>query len=376
MDPPKVLVIDDEEIARISCQRVLNRESIHVTMAGSGREGLDILMREPHDLVLVDLKLPEMDGMEVARRIRSYDPQIVTILIAGYATIEGAVAVIKEGVYDYLPRPFTPDELLIVVRRGLEKRRLDQESRALREEKEAMERNFVTMVTHQLRSPLAAISQYIEVLLSDMGGELSGVQREMVERIRVRLEGLLELIRDWLDMSRIQAGEILHRLRAVSLASCVDAALAGLEWSAGEKQVKIITSIPADLPRVRVDPDTFREVLSNLISNAIKYNRPRGEVRIGAYEEGDRVVVEVEDTGFGIDEREIPFIFEQFYRSRAKEIRGEQGTGLGLAIVQRIVRAHGGRIAVRSRQGQGSVFSVHIDKSQESGISDNAQSFT
>lgn len=375
MDPPKVLVIDDEEIARISCQRVLKREGIEVTLAGSGREGLDILMRERHDLVLVDLKMPEMDGVEVARRIRDYDPNIVTIIITGYATIESAVAVMKEGAYDYLPKPFTPDELIIVVRRGLEKRRLDQESRALREEKEAMERNFITMVTHQLRSPLAAIYQYIEVLLSDIGGERSGMQQEMLERIRERLNGLLELINDWLDLSRIQAGEIVHRLQSVPMSQCVDAALAGLELAAQEKQVKIITNIPSDLPLVQVDPDTFREVLSNLIANAIKYNRPQGEVYIRALEDGDRVVVEVEDTGLGVDDKEIPFIFDQFYRSKAKEIREQQGTGVGLAIVQKIVRAHGGKIEVRSERGKGSTFSVYLNRGPGAKTVDNAQRF-
>jgi len=375
VDPPKVLVIDDEEIARISCQRVLKREGIEVTLAGSGREGLDILMRERHDLVLVDLKMPEMDGVEVARRIRDYDPNIVTIIITGYATIESAVAVMKEGAYDYLPKPFTPDELIIVVRRGLEKRRLDQESRALREEKEAMERNFITMVTHQLRSPLAAIYQYIEVLLSDIGGERSGMQQEMLERIRERLNGLLELINDWLDLSRIQAGEIVHRLQSVPMSQCVDAALAGLELAAQEKQVKIITNIPSDLPLVQVDPDTFREVLSNLIANAIKYNRPQGEVYIRALEDGDRVVVEVEDTGLGVDDKEIPFIFDQFYRSKAKEIREQQGTGVGLAIVQKIVRAHGGKIEVRSERGKGSTFSVYLNRGPGAKTVDNAQRF-
>lgn len=365
MDPAKVLVIDDEEIARISCQRVLRREEIHVTMASSGREGLEILMREPHDLVLVDLKMPEMDGVEVARRIRSFDPNVVTIIITGYATIESAVAVMKEGAYDYLPKPFTPDELVIVVRRGLEKRRLDRESRALREEKAAMERNFVTMVTHQLRSPLAAIYQYFEVLLGNIGGELSEAQREMLERARERMDGLLQLINDWLDMSRIQTGEIMHRLRAVPVASCVDAALAALEWSARERQVNIITTIPPDLPEVRVDPDTFREALSNLISNAIKYNKPRGKVCIRASERGEWVVVDVEDSGVGIEEKEIPFLFEQFYRGKSKEVRSRQGTGLGLAIVERIVRAHGGRIEVRSHPGQGSTFSVFVNKAGE-----------
>lgn len=365
MDPPKVLVIDDEEIARISCQRVLKREGIHVTLAGGGREGLDLLMREPHDLVLVDLKMPEMDGVEVARRIRSFDPNIVTIIITGYATIESAVAVMKEGAYDYLPKPFTPDELLIVVRRGLEKRRLDQESRALREEKAAMERNFITMVTHQLRSPLAAISQYFEVLLSDISGTLNDMQREMLERARERLQSLLQLINDWLDLSRIQAGEIHHRLQAVELSFCLDSALAGLELAAQKKQVSILRDIPPDLPRVQVDPDTFREVLSNLISNGIKYNYPGGKVRVGASERDGWVVIEVEDTGPGIDEKEIPFLFEQFFRSKSKVIREQEGTGIGLSIVEKIVKAHGGKVEVRSQLGKGSTFLVYINRASD-----------
>jgi signal transduction histidine kinase len=362
VDLAKVLVIDDEEIARISCQRVLKREGIQVAMASSGREGLEMLMREPPDLVLVDLKMPEMDGVEVARRVRNFDPNIVTIIITGYATIESAVAVMKEGAYDYLPKPFTPDELVIVVRRGLEKRRLDRESRALREEKAAMERNFITMVTHQLRSPMGAIFQYLEVLLSDIGGELTEMQREMLERARERLEGLLQLINDWLDMSRIQAGEILHRLQPVSLASCVDAAMAGLDFAARQKGVALTVDVASDLPRVQVDPDTFREVLSNLISNAIKYNRPEGYVRVRGEERDGWMVVDVEDSGYGIEEKEIPFVFEQFYRGKDKEVRKQEGTGLGLAIVQRIVRAHGGKIEVKSEYGKGSTFSVHVNK--------------
>jgi signal transduction histidine kinase len=321
-------------------------------------------MRNPPDLVLVDLKIPEMDGVEVARRIRAFDPSIVTILITGHATIESAVAAIKEGAYDYLPKPFTPDDLLIVVRRGLEKRQLDRESRALREEKEAMERNFVTMVTHQLRSPLAAILQYFEVLLGDFAGDLTDMQREMLSRARERLDGLLNLINDWLDMSRIQSGEISHRLQKVALASCIDAALAGVELAAQEKCLKIFSDLPSDMPSVQADPNTFREVLSNLISNAIKYNRAGGEVRIRAREQNSWVVVDIEDTGFGIEEKEITFIFDQFYRGKSKEIRAQQGTGLGLAIAQKIMRAHGGKLEVRSQLGKGSVFSIYLHKTE------------
>jgi signal transduction histidine kinase len=360
--PQRVLVIDDEEVSRISCQRILRRIGIETTLSSRGREGLDTLMREPHDLVLVDLKMPEMDGLEVARRVREFDASIVTIIITGFATIETAVMAIKEGAYDYLPKPFTPDELVIVVQRGLEKRRLDQQSRALREEKQAMERNFITMVTHQLRSPLAAIYQYFEVLLSDIGGGLTEMQREMIERAGVRLEGLLQLINDWLDMNRIQTGDIVHRLQVLPVSSCVDAGLAGLEMAAADKNIRIDVNLPPDLPEIEADADTLREVLANLISNAIKYNKPGGEVHVRAHTESQWVVIEVEDSGLGLEEKEIPFIFEQFYRSKDPAVREQQGTGLGLTIVQKIVRAHGGKIEVRSRLGKGSTFLVYLNK--------------
>lgn len=373
MEPPKILVIDDEEISRVSCERILRRLGVKVRLAGNGREGLDTLMREPQDLILVDLKMPEMDGMEVTRRIREFDPNIVVIVITGYATIESAVTVMKEGAYDYLPKPFTPDELLIVVRRGLEKRRLDAESRALREEKEAMERNFITMVSHQLRSPLSAIYQYIEVLLCAISGELNTEQQEMLERIRERLDGLLELINDWLDMSRIQAGEIVHRLKPYRLGDCIDTALTALEAAARQKEIEITVDLPEHLPLVHVDRDTFREALSNLISNAVKYNRVGGKIHIRGQERDDWVVVELQDTGFGIDEKEIPFIFDQFYRGKGKDIRREQGTGLGLSIVQRIIRAHGGKIELKSELGAGSTFFVYVNRANGNGSSKGVQ---
>ncbi len=362
MEFRRVLVIDDEEIARISCRRVLEAKGITVALAAGGREGIEYLMRNPVDLVLVDLKMPGMDGVEVARRVRDFDPSIVAIIITGYATIESAVEVMKEGAYDYLPKPFTPDELLIVVERGLQKRRLEVESTALREEKAAMERNFVTMVTHQLRSPLSAISQYAEVLLGGMGGELNETQCDMLGRIQHRLDGLLNLINDWLDMSRIQSGEILSRLQRVSLSRCVKDAVDGFELAAGEKNIRCTVEIPPGFPDVQVDPFTFRELLNNLIANAIKYNREGGSITIRAHEKKDWAVLEVEDTGIGIEEKEIPFVFDQFYRGKAQEVRTQTGTGLGLSIVQRIVKAHGGKVEVRSRPGKGTVFSIYVNR--------------
>ena len=187
-------------------------------------------------------------------------------------------------------------------------------------------------------------------------------QKEMLEHARGRLEGLLHLIKDWLDMSRLRGGEIARRLKTVSVISCVDAALAGLELAAQEKDVKIITNISSDLPLIRVDFDAFREILGNIVANAVKYNRRGGEVRIRAFERNNVVLVKVEDTGLGIDEREIPFTFDQFYRCKSKEVRSRQGTGLGRAIACKIIRTHGGELEVRSTVDKGSTFTVHVNK--------------
>jgi two-component system, sensor histidine kinase and response regulator len=362
MEYPRVLVIDDEEIARVSCRRVLEPKGISVKLAPGGKEGLEFLLREPFDLVLVDLKMPGMDGVEVISRISSFDPSIVSIIITGYATIESAVKVMKEGAYDYLPKPFTPDELLIVVQRGLEKRRLDRESTSLREEKAAMERNFVTMVTHQLKSPLSAISQYAEVLLGGMEGTLTPGQTEIMERIRYRLDGLIQLINDWLDMSRIRSGEIVSRIQPAFIVPIVVEVLAGFELEARTRGIRLEMDIPPGFPEVRIDPFSFRELLNNLVSNGIKYGRPDGLITVRAREKTSWVVLEVEDNGIGMDEIEIPFIFEQFYRGKSPYVRECHGTGLGLAIVQKIVNAHGGKIEVSSTPGKGSVFSICLNK--------------
>src|SRR3972149_6497965 len=198
-----ILVIDDEEVIRDSCSQVLIKEGYQTETAGDGETGLQKIIEVKPDLVRVDLKMPGVCGMEVLKKIRDIDPDIIAVVITGFATIDSAVDSMKEGAYDFLPKPFTPDELRLIIKRGLEKRKLALEAATLREEKKRMEENFITMVSHELRTPLADIQQYFEVILGGIVGSAASHGNRSWAAYRRRLSRGLLRASTWLDMTRI-----------------------------------------------------------------------------------------------------------------------------------------------------------------------------
>ncbi|MBM3297146.1 MAG: response regulator, partial [Candidatus Aminicenantes bacterium] len=198
-----LLIIDDEESMRDSCSQILLKDGYRPEKAENGEVGLRKIGELGPQLVLVDLKMPGLSGFDVLERGLRLDPELVFVVITGYATVDSAVEAMKKGAYDFLPKPFTPEELRIIIRRGLEHRRLRQEAEALRREKKLMEENFITLVSHQLRSPLVAIQQYFEVLLAGLVAPLEEGVKDMLGRAAERTTALLQLINDWLDLSRL-----------------------------------------------------------------------------------------------------------------------------------------------------------------------------
>lgn len=359
-----ILIIDDEAAMRDSCSMILAKDGYRPENAENGQAGLEKARELKPDLALIDLKMPGLSGFEVLEKLRDIDPQIIPIVITGYATVESAVEAMKKGAYDFLPKPFTPDELRIIIRRALERRKLAREAETLRREKKIMEENFITMVSHQLRSPLAAIQQYFEVILAGMAGRVDDAQKEMIVRARERLAGLLQLINDWLDMARITRGQIVDKFAPFPLEKLLSRQVEFMRPSAQEHQVRIEFKPPATTALVLGDEQSLEQVFSNLITNAIKYNRPDGSVAVSVREEDDFLVVDVSDTGIGIGREHLPLIFDQFYRVSRREDQKVKGTGLGLAIAKKIVEAHNGSIQVNSEPGQGSTFSVRLPKAE------------
>jgi two-component system sensor histidine kinase/response regulator len=361
----KVLVIDDEESMRDSCCLILEREGFETDSAENGVIGLEKIEEDRPDFVIIDLKMPHISGQEVLEKVKEIDPEIIPIVITGYATVESAVEAMKKGAYDFLPKPFTPEELRIIIRRGVERRQLILETKSLRREKKIVEENFITMVSHQLRSPLVAIQQYFEVILAGMVGKVEEKQKEMILKAKERSEGLLELINDWLSITRMDSGRLVDKLKPTSLKIILSKIVDFIQPITEEKSISLKIVLPSGSDTVLGDDESLEEVFSNLINNAIKYNKPNGSVIISIKEDADFIRVDVEDTGVGIAPEHLPLIFDQFYQIDRSKRRGDKGSGLGLSIAKKIVEAHGGSIQVSSEFGKGSIFTVILPKAEK-----------
>src|SRR4030066_2066583 len=357
-----ILVIDDEEIIRDSCSQVLIKEGYQTETAGDGETGLQKIREIKPDLVLVDLKMPGVCCMEVLKKIRDIDPDIIAVVITGFATIDAAVDSMKEGAYDFLPKPFTPEELRLIVKRGLEKRKLALETAALREEKKRMEENFITMVSHELRTPLVDIQQYFEVILGGITGDVAIKQKEMLEHVRERIDTLLNLINDCLDMTRIKAGEIVEKFEPLDISSILNDAIIFTRPQAEMREITLEIDAHASLKKVKGDKESLKMMFTNLISNGIRFNHEGGSVLIKAKEQEENIIIEVSDTGIGIVKEDLPFIFDEFFRVKSDKTRNITGTGLGLSIVKKIAEVHSGSIKVKSELGKGSTFFVILPK--------------
>jgi signal transduction histidine kinase len=363
--PPehKILVIDDEEVVLDSCTQVLADAGCQVTTAGNGAQGLELVANIQPDLIFVDLKMPGLSGFEVLERIRSRHPLMVVIVITGYATVSSAIEAMKRGAFDFLPKPFTPEELRLIAKRGLEHCRLIQQTAALRREKEMLRENFAAIVSHELKSPLGALQQNLYALTDELAEQLSDDQRERFARLKTRLDDLLKLIHSWLRVFSVDINKLKEAFQPTSVADVCAKAVETAQQHATRKAIEIQSSVVEPLPRIQGDEGSLTEVVVNLLNNAVKYSFPNGSIRVRAEAQGPRVLVSVTDTGVGIAKEDLPHLFQDFARGHSQP-EGVSGCGLGLAISRRIVEVHGGSISVESEPGKGSTFTICLPVAQ------------
>ncbi|MFH1502717.1 MAG: hybrid sensor histidine kinase/response regulator [Candidatus Eisenbacteria bacterium] len=359
-DRQTVLVVDDEEAIRDSCRQVLAKAGYDCHTAIDGIEGLHVAHQVEPDLILLDLMMPGIDGLQVLHQVLQTHPNTVCIVITGYATIESAVDAMKQGAFDFLPKPFTPEELRLIVTRGLEQRRLLLETAELRAEKERMKEYFITIVAHELRSPLLLVKQYLDLIVGGKMGTIDDTAREMLEGAHGTLTGLLGIIADWLRLARISSGDIAGGMEETRLWPVLEKVVEDMEPFAREKSVALRLDPPPESCMVNAHAESMGVVFKNLVSNAIKYNRERGTVSLEGLCVDGNLRVQVRDTGIGIPEKEIPFIFEDFFRVTSSQTADIPGTGLGLSIVKKIVEGHHGTVEVQSTEGEGTVFEVQL----------------
>ncbi len=367
-EPPKmnepIIVIDDDETMRRACRAALRRTGYQVETYADGPSGLKRIEEVRPGVLIVDLKMPGMSGMEVIAQLKAMDTDTVIVVITGFATVGTAVEAMKAGAYDFIPKPFTAEELRAIIARAVERYHLSTEAKRLRAEKEHQTRKFITFVSHQLQSPLGAVRQYLDVMLHQMGDDTPVKQREWIDRSRRKIGLMLEIIADWLTLSKVEGGQLATERTLVRWQDLVVKTLDGLEISAQEKQVTLRNEVPDGLPAVVGDESALRMLLANLVNNAIKYNRDGGRVTVAAKASSvdQTVALSVSDTGVGIAPEQQPHVFEEFYRVKNGSTEGTSGTGMGLPICKKIAEELDGRITLSSEPGRGSTFTVVLPR--------------
>jgi signal transduction histidine kinase len=357
---PCVLVVDDEEWMRDACAEILQPEGFEVITAADGPTGLELMRRAAPDLILVDLKMPGMDGIAYLESVKALDPDIVAIMITGYATLEIAVEAMKAGAYDFLAKPFKPAELRAVARRGIEHRAAGRRVSALLAGAGPSSELHLAMLAHRFKAPLAAIRQCVAVVLAGYTGDISPRARGVIDLVAQRADQMLRFVDDWLTLSRLEQGTGIDAGQEVDLAGIVRDVVERVRQDPGSERITLRFDVARDPGTIRGDPRSLDELASNLIDNAVRYTPAGGTVAVEVDAGEAGAALSVRDTGPGIPAEDLERIFEPFYRGQAQ--KSIPGTGLGLPIVKRIAERHGGRVEVETAPGRGSLFRVLLPR--------------
>lgn len=355
----KIIIIDDEEVVLDSCTQILQGFNYDISTAPNGSQGLKLVDEIKPDLVFIDLKMPGIPGMDVLEQIHNQDNTIVTIVITGYATVDSAVEAMKKGAYDFLPKPFTPDEFRLISKRGLERRKLVVETINLRREKELLRENFAAIVSHELKSPLSAIQQNLFALSSELAEKLSESQNARLERMKIRIDDLIKLINSWLRVYSVDISKVKESFSAIPVPTLITKAIESVEPHAIRKDIRLITRIDEQLPPIEGDETSLVEALVNIIGNAVKYSYPESQVTIDGIEKDGMIEIAVTDKGVGIPEDELANVLSDFYRGKSNGV-DESSHGIGLTISRKIIEAHNGAIIVTSKPTSGTTFIIRI----------------
>ena len=483
---PKVLIVDDEKGLRIGAQRLLTREGYEVTAAENGTDGIRFGTETEFDLAIIDLKMPDIDGLEVLQQIKKKYRHTVCFIATAYASYETAVEATRIGAQSYIPKPFTPEELLSNLKEGYQKRLVNLEAEKWRKEREerllevAFEKTrmntivnsitdgvlvvntdglavlynpaalrflelpgiaveeqildkfrpeileiflklvndtssnhksytiqielkpnreffievtasavrhpseniagvvfvfkditalkkiefvksqFVSMVSHELKAPIAAVYGFLK-LFNDDSITLTAEQKKEYEiRSMIRLDGLLKMVNDLLDISRMEMKSVHREIKKVCLHEIISSILELFQIDINKKNIQVIFDKDNSEHCINADADEITRLFTNLISNAIKYNREQGIINIKLYQADNYLVTEIKDSGIGLKPDEKKKLFTEFFRAKNEKTKNISGTGLGLSIVKRIVDSYSGKIEVESDYSEGTTFKVFL----------------
>ena len=485
---PKVLIVDDEKGLRIGAQRLLLNEGYDVTVAENGTEGINYGTTSEFDLAVIDLKMPDIGGLEVLEKIRKKYPNTICFIATAFASYETAIEATKLGAFSYIPKPFTPEELLSNLKEGLQRRQILLEAEKWKKEREyrllevAFEKTrmntivnsisdgvlvvnkdgiavlfnpaalrfldlsgiaveeyildklhpeiinlfnkllneqtteqksyttqielkhnreffieataspvlhpennlagvvfvfkditelkrieliksqFVSMVSHELKAPIAAVYGFLKLFNDDSIKLTDKQKKEYENRSMLRLDGLLKMVNDLLDISRMELKTVNKEIKKACLQEIISSVLELFQIDINKKGLKVIFDHDESEHCIHVDSDEITRLFTNLISNAIKYNRDQGIINIKLFQADNYLITEIKDSGIGLKPEDKNKLFTEFFRAKNEKTKDISGTGLGLSIVKRIVDSYSGKIEVESEYGEGTLFRVFLHK--------------
>lgn len=363
----KVLIVDDDRLNIRILGGILKSDGYVVSDANSGERALELYAEFLPDLVLLDVVMPGIDGLETCRRIkRAYgEKSAPVIFITAKSESDDVVEGLLAGGSDYLPKPFKPKEVLARIRTHLQNRAMAEQQALLvtqLSKANASKNRFLGMAAHDLRNPLASIRGLAEFLRDGVAGPMNADQLDLVQTIHGASQAMLEMVNELLDVATIESGELKLHIEKHNLGDLVAKSVALTNMEAVKKSTHVVFEAPAAPVVPTIDAAKMKQVVDNLLSNAVKYSPPGSKVTIIVTDDAANkcYILAVRDQGPGIPDSERDKLFKDFGRLSALPTGGEKSTGLGLAICRKIVEAHHGTIKAENLPTLGCEFRVSL----------------
>lgn len=368
----KLLVVDDEPGMRMGVQRTLrnyrfklpdfeDEVSFDIRMAETGEEALAKIEEDRPDILVLDHKLPGIQGLDILLDITQKKLDILTVMVTAYASLEVAISATKNGAFDFLAKPFTPDELRNTIQKAAKQIFLHRQARKLEAERRQVRFQFISVLAHELKSPISAVAGYLRIMEKHMLGESVDKYDTMVKRSLRRLNGMQKMILDILDLTRIESGKKNRELEEVDMTEVARESMDGVLQDAKERGIAIELDAPKDAV-LTADRGEIEIIFNNFLTNAVKYNRDNGRVDVKIKPDSDGMTLVFSDTGIGMSEEEQERLFGEFVRIKNDKTKDILGSGLGLSIVKKLLTFYDGSVDVKSVPDEGTTFTVRMKR--------------
>ena len=352
-----LLIEDDPEDARLVKRTLAKAEGApcDVVHVGCLKDGLARIAKGGIDLALCDLSLPDSGGVDSFKEIHRTSPEVPIIVLSGMNDRETALQLVQQGAQDFLVKGSVNTDLLIrSIGYAIERKKLQQ-----------MRDQFISTVSHELRTPLTNMKGIVSNICAGIAGDVNPKLKDYLDRVAINIDRLTRIVNNLLDISNLASGKIVLKRESVEMGNFIKDIVDSFEGQVKMHEISLVSHPPPQIMMFSIDEAWMRQVVINLIGNAIKFTPRGGRITVGLSASDTGGSIRVADTGQGIAAENHAKVFEPFFQVEHEAGGGEKGTGLGLAISTEIVEIHGGTIKVESEIGKGSCFTVTLPMGAE-----------